>query len=375
MRIAYITADWGSVDNEENPDEPFMVLGGSGYWRAGIPAVALRDYGKHTVTVVPTIGSLKTGEICPVGWDDELDTTGYDVIVLQRWMHQDGAGVIRRAQSCGQIVVNDCDDYFDGLDMRNAAYWHTDPRTNPESNRLHYKKILAASDAVTVSTPFLQEKIGAYANTYLLRNRIDMDRWDAYRAQRVAPETPTLGWVGSTPWRSGDLETLTGIVGPFLDRFGWQFAHHGHYGDEVPNAGQLMGLEQRQMLEPWGMLPITEYPTLFNEISLGIVPLNMIGFNYAKSAIKGIEYAAAGIPFVAQATPEYQWFDKASACRKPRDWVKRLNLLGDETFRKEEAARQLELAKAQDIALHWRDWEHLYESLLKGLPAQATLSS
>lgn len=348
-----------------------MVLGGSGYWRVGIPATWLRDQGGHQICVVPTIAVLPTGEICPADWDNNPDLSGYDIIVLQRWMHRDGPEVIRRARAIGQVVVNDCDDYFDGLHTANAAYAHTDPRTNSESNRVHYKAIMAAGNAITVSTPFLQERLGQLSgNTVLLRNQIDLDRWDEYRTNyRKEPEEPTIGWVGSTPWRSKDCETLRGIMAPFLERTGMKFAHHGHFGEPYKSAGELMGLKPEQMLEPWGMQPVTQYPLLFSEMSLGVVPLNDIPFNHAKSAIKGYEYVAGGMPYLAQATPEYQWFDRESACRKPKHWIARLNRLADPDFRKAEWERQYALVKEQDIALHWHKWASVYEQLLKGIPA------
>ena len=56
-----------------------------------------------------------------------------------------------------------------------------------------------------------------------------------------------------------------------------------------------------------GMAPISMYPELFKPIDIGIVPLNDIPFNHAKSYIKGLEYAAAGIPFISSYSPEYQY--------------------------------------------------------------------
>jgi hypothetical protein len=45
---------------------------------------------------------------------------------------------------------------------------------------------------------------------------------------------------------------------------------------------------------------------MLNGIHVGLVPLTRGPFNEAKSYLKGLEYAAAGIPFIATPTEEYQ---------------------------------------------------------------------
>jgi hypothetical protein len=53
------------------------------------------------------------------------------------------------------------------------------------------------------------------------------------------------------------------------------------------------------------MQPMNRYHLMF-QMDIGLVPLNDIPFNRAKSFIKGLEYTASGIPFVAQGTGEYE---------------------------------------------------------------------
>jgi len=68
------------------------------------------------------------------------------------------------------------------------------------------------------------------------------------------------------------------------------------------------------------MLPISDYPKLFKPIDIGLVPLNDVRFNDAKSYIKGLEYAAAGIPFIASPSPEYVELANAGIGRIARNW-------------------------------------------------------
>ena len=52
------------------------------------------------------------------------------------------------------------------------------------------------------------------------------------------------------------------------------------------------------------MTLIHDYPRMFRNIDIGIAPLSDVPFHHAKSAIKGLEYPAAGVPFIASPSPE-----------------------------------------------------------------------
>src|SRR5205085_863761 len=76
------------------------------------------------------------------------------------------------------------------------------------------------------------------------------------------------------------------------------FRHSGH-NNQIDAAHDQAWIPVARTLVPRGMTPTTEYPTLFSGIDIGIVPLADVPFNHAKSRIKGMEYAAAGVPFAA----------------------------------------------------------------------------
>jgi glycosyltransferase involved in cell wall biosynthesis len=57
--------------------------------------------------------------------------------------------------------------------------------------------------------------------------------------------------------------------------------------------------------QPW--VPVEEFvSSVRGAFDVGIVPLERSAFNDAKSNLKGLEFAACGIPFVASPSPEYQ---------------------------------------------------------------------
>jgi hypothetical protein len=85
---------------------------------------------------------------------------------------------------------------------------------------------------------------------------------------------------------------------------------------------------------------MNRYHLMF-QMDIGLVPLNDIPFNQAKSFIKGLEYTASGIPFVAEATGEYQLLAAdgvGSVASSPEEWASRLSELLDYKTRKRDAA-------------------------------------
>lgn len=358
MKIGYVTADWSDI---EDPDTGFPTFGGAGWYRVGMPCKYLPKRGVEAVAV-EKISTGQDGRIWLHDWAGETHKD-VDLIVFQRWMDENAADVIYAARGAGQIVLNDVDDWYWGLDRRNDAYKATDPKVNPTCNRDHYWRALEASDGVTVSTPFLRDQLSKLpCEVRLVRNAIDVDRFGGQPSIHVY----NIGWVGSTAHRSGDLEILRGIAGPFVERNYLSFVHAG-YTRRAPSAGDLAGVpEDRQVKHQ--MVPITEYPDLISTIDIGVVPLNDVPFNHAKSAVKGMEYAAAGIPFVATRSPEYDWLSNevgvGLTAKKPREWVKHLDSLMDLDFRFEQIEKNRARIYDLDVNLKIDEWVSAYEHFL-----------
>jgi glycosyl transferase family 1 len=355
MRIGFASVDWSHITPTPTP-------GGAGYYRCALPARGLASLGHETWHGRLAIHE-PSGELCVGTWDGEIHGE-LDAIVLQRYMGDDAEPAIRRARSLGQIIVNDLDDWFFGLDQSNRAFWSSHPKHNAEINRSHYQRILAASDALIASTPYLAarlERLFPGMRVVTLRNMIDLDRWKAEPVRRTRHGL-VVGWVGATSWRSGDLEVVRGILQPWLARYGARFYHGGHH-DAAQRAGELLGLTGEYETRP--MAPIGEYPKLLQGIDIGIAPMRETPFNFAKSAIKGMEYSAAGIPYVASRTPEYEWFGQGVLARRPHDWMRGLTRLldPDERTRIANAARQR--VESESLEQRSGEWERFLLELVR----------
>lgn len=373
MRIGFASNDWAmkALDDEGKP-----TWGGSGWARCGLPAKYLAAKGGHEVTVGTLVARNSDGVLGVRDWDGQHHY-GFDVLVLQRYMFATVAVETEATKRAGTVVVNDVDDWFWGLDPANVAYWTTDPRKNPRENRDHYRKVVAASSAVTVSTPYLRDRLrkmfGPDLPIHVLENRVEVDRFaEVFFANTLGRDDlasqgrhPRVGWVGATSWRSGDLETLRGVLGPFLERHDLRAYHGGHW-EGASTFAELAGVPAERV-DVRLMAPIPQYPSLFEGLGIGLVPLSDRPFNHAKSWIKGLEYAAAGVPFIAQALPEYVRLKAAGVgqvARKPKDWIARLERLLDPGHRLAEAEANLAGVKAFDMAQGWTAWEDFYGGLL-----------
>jgi glycosyltransferase involved in cell wall biosynthesis len=271
-----------------------------------------------------------------------------------------------QAMEMGQKIVVDVDDWFEGLSPTNRAYQSTDPEKNPEENRDIYAQIIQNATAVITSTPFLYDFYKAKRdNVYMVRNGIDLDRWR--RRQGRMNHRLRLGWVGATPWRSGDLETLAPWIGNYLLSRKMYFHHSGHTENGAARACDQLGIHQNiSRIQP--LVPINLYPKLFEHIDIGMVPLNDIPFNHAKSFIKGLEYAAAGVPFVSSYSPEYEYLAEHGVGRVARnqdEWIYHLDELRDIQKRRDEIGHNYEMLKNFTMSARANDWNEVMTTILE----------
>ncbi len=346
--IAFLTYDFVAID----PGKP-LVPNGCAWYRCVLPALELKKRGWLVGFGLPAWSEAE-GFGLLTGPTESLH--GYDVIVLKLIQSKTVADLVPQAQALGQKVWVDVDDYFEGLSDQNLAKMLTDPSRNEEVNRDHYLRIIEQADGVIVSTPFLRDLYESRGKkVVMVRNGID-DRWTPRKDH--AGWLPVVGWVGAVGWRSGDLETMTGLNG-FLQDNRLTF-HHSGYLPQFKSAGQMMNLTVKESRQ--GMAYIDQYPSLFRKIDIGLVPLSDVPFNHAKSAIKGLEYAASGIPFVASWSPEYEWLAAQGIGRVAKtqdEYVRHLTDLLDPKVRKQDRERNLEALSGQSMKVRGTEWDEV----------------
>lgn len=334
--------------------------GGCGYYRSFLPYAELKLKGWDAVYGAPAYLE-EHGFACKTANKDEY-VCGFKLVILKLIFDKIFLDQLPKKEKFNQIIVSDIDDFYPGLNEDNIAYYSTDPKNNPDINRNHLQEIWMKSDALITSTKFLYDYYSKIHNdVYLIRNGIDMNRYQI--RHDTASITPTIGWVGATPWRTKDLLLLAPIMEKFLKKNNCWFHHAGNIEGqkEVANIMKI----SNKIVTKKPMIPISLYPILFTDFDIGIVPLVKNDFNQAKSFIKGLEYAAAGIPFIATDTEEYKYLHDYGIGRiaaNEDEWEKHLTeLLNPQT-------------RAIDAENNWRRVNESFHMVNRGREWQKIMS-
>lgn len=347
MRIGFVANDFLYDNGRLRP-------GGCSYYRCMLPMNTVKN---HKAVFGPPAFTAELG--FGVRTSKDHAEFGFDVIVLKMLMDRWIPRYMQIAQGLGQKIIVDVDDHYDGLHEANQAYDKTDPEKNKITNREHYRAVIQQSDLLTVSTPFLEEYYRPLVNEVrMVRNGINPNQ---FSKREVRNRKPVLGWAGAMGWRSNDAETARPWLNEFLNEHDLLFHHAGHMED-APAFADAAGIDpDRMILSP--MRPLHRYHEML-DFDIGLVLLSDIDFNKAKSTIKGLEYAASNIPFVAQGLPEYERLSLEGVGRVaygPEGWKAQLTELLDYKTRKREAATQRNLVlKDHSITARAPEWVDVY---------------
>lgn len=347
MIIGIASADY--LRKSRSPDGA-PKWGGAGWARIGQYLPYLRASG-HTV-VCGTLWRENGQMVIEDDIEDRTERVTPDVVILQRLMHEGIAqDCINSRREHGQFFIQDIDDWYWGLDPRNQAWMASHPKYNKEENTRFYTANVAAADMITVSTPWLADacaKKWPGKQIEVIKNYVDVARFTPVIGNPY--ENPTLGWVGSTAHRSGDLEILKGTMNQAIN-LGYTIYHGGHNPQADSFASRVGLTDEQTVVKP--LTTAEQYPMLLT-MDVGVIPLSDKPFNHAKSDIKGLEYAASGIPFIASPSPSYTTLHKEFdghflLAKRPRDWIKGYKhyFLDDNRF--EDSQALLDLVKQRDI--------------------------
>jgi glycosyltransferase involved in cell wall biosynthesis len=349
VKVAFITRDF-------NGQFPYITPAGCAYYRCLLP-----------MTVAG-----KTARMGMPAWDSkqgfgvkETETTGifgFDTVVLKLIMDRWTPKQIEMAQALGQKIIIDIDDFHEGLTPANKAYDLTDPEKNKKANREYYEQTIEMADMVIVSTPFLQDHyMKKRDNVHLIRNGVSLKQ---FTRRKHRSTKPVIGWAGAVNYRNNDLEMLRYWLPDFLEKHDLMFHHAGHEPNSPSFADITWINPNRLTTSP--LVAIQNYADGF-KFDIGIVPLNDIPFNHAKSNIKGLEYMAAGIPFIASDLPEYRFLHENGVGRiatTTDDWEGNMQELLTYRVRKQEAGRSYGIvASSWNIESRAKEWNDVLERI------------
>lgn len=324
----------------------------SGHYRIRQPAEAVeRLYGDRFSVQFGNLRQLAIGT--------------FDLLVLQRPMYSFMPGLIDEVRKFGVPVIIELDDDMHSIHADSPGRTLNNPRINPMQNWNHLSACLRRCDHVTVSTQALAQRYGADGRVSVLRNAVDDDWLDIPHVDHAK----IVGWTGSAKWHRGDPQVTGGALSQLPD--GWKFTAIGAAQDreQTAKAFGIPDAPHRFVATPFFDRSLLPY--VLTGLDVGIVPLANTAFNRAKSWLKGIEYAALGIPFVASNLPEYEALTKTLdlllANNRHRNWTTGLKTLIEDQEIRESYGRFNRAAVRQHHTVSknaWRwaeTWQHVYD--------------
>lgn len=344
-------------------------IDGSGCYRNLLPARELRlqlgwdaHMAPHTVRADGRTRLLTYGD-GQGGIDKWLLETDFDVLLWQQRGEPWCQGLAARLRAQGKRVLVDSDDAWWGL-----PDWNPGSR-RPKTEVQAMRKQLAAADGLSVATPALAELYRPYQpNIRVIRNYLDWHMWEditpAYEQER---RHVRIGWMGDTQWRQGDLAVLRDVLPAFLRRHPTvEFVAAGD-----PRVHDLLGIPRAQRVTT-GRVEFYNFDLadITNTFDIGLVPLDMSTpearlLNECKSHLKGLEYNACGIPFVATPTESYDYWtnegQNGCTAMSGGEWADILEMLvTDEELRRNMGRigrEKAEMFSLQNTGVGmWEDW-------------------
>lgn len=384
MKITYVPSDM---------DAP-------GFYRCLSPGQQLAKNG-HTVQFPPY--QVKERQDGTKGFEFQVDlpNPSADLWVLQsprqRMWATDG---VLKLFSDAAAVIADVDDNYEQLPEWNPAFYGTHPFRNAEGyivnraerrrvakathgaqgvapnriNSTHMKTTFTRCDGVTVSTPYLKEIYSKWNhNIHVVRNFVDWEIWEdiepQYKVERWQNRI-RIGYLGVFRYRRGDLDQIATLIPKFL-------ARHPEV-DFVANSAAVhdylnVPKRQRVVVKEYNFHPFDGGPYPVGRktahMDIGLVPLAPGGTNEGKSHLKGMEYNAAGIPFIASDTESYRYWTNPTRngviARSLGDWEEWLeHMVTEDDDRRQMGLHARTKAKQHSIQNTWPEWSLAYDRIM-----------
>ena len=344
-------------------------LYGCGYYRLIWPAMQLQLDGHDVEIVHPSDrGRMFSAEVDEatgnITGDHITYPEQYDVIVLQRITHKFLAQAIPLIRARGTAVVIDIDDDLDHIPQSNPMYTVLHPRKTvtsraPDHSWEWTKYACERATMVVTTTPQLIERYarrttGRVIPNYIPANALDVEHEDS----------SIFGWGGGIHSHADDIP----VVGNAISRLVAEGHHFRIIGPDI-GVREAFRIARREDFDATGSIELAYWIAALSMLGVGIAPLAATTFNRAKSWLKPMEYAAAGVPSVVSPSPAYrELHDKwgiGDIAEKPKDWYRLVRrLVTDDAYRLERSAAGRAAAEELTIEKHaWRWAEAWGEAL------------
>ena len=235
------------------------------------------------------------------------------------------ASVIDYARNCGSALVYDTDDFIFSDDTMGAK--------EAEKRRLAMQRC----DVVTVSTDYLAEEAKSFcSDVRVMRNGLSRtfveQAGEIFRANslRIKKDSRiTIGYCSGSPHHDSDLAIILPIL---IDVLEANPQVDFHLIGKINLPEELKRFGQRVVL--LSFLPYEQFPNVYTEIDINIVPLNLNNpIALGRSELKYIEAGACGVATVASPSGAYRhaisYGVNGILAANPKEWQEALQKLID----------------------------------------------
>lgn len=237
------------------------------------------------------------------------------------------------------------------------------------------RRCMELAHVVTLSTP-AQAELYPHDNKRVIRDAIP-STFLTYPARALSrkkshAEIDADRIIGSSALTSQDICAMSGVLQDVVgvDRTGGRRVNFRYIGEEYPDIYHPLGVS-RADFEASGKLPANLYHVALGEIDVALSPQET-----PRSAIRALEFAAAGVPVIGSVTPEHLDLQSAGmpltlVKNKRRDWLKALRsvLSLDDSELKDLARRHRENVRmnhtTEQRAAEWAEAWHLAATLAR----------
>ncbi len=269
------------------------------------------------------------------------DMSYYNVIVLQFAWAEDLVFLIGRLNKLGiKVVIDLDDDYFNY-----NPYYPIDYSDGRMDNLI---KSISMADLVTVTTDSLAETYGKYnSNVKILPNMIDISEYKPKKNYGM-----TVGWYSSGIRFAEFNDIMSGWIPDNV----WLYLAGSYIFNNFKHKYKIV-------VDRWNP---ADTPKILANIDIGLIPLALNKFNNGKSDLKGLEYGAMSIPFIASPTEPYKKLIKHGVngflAKHGRDWTKYIELLSsDGKLRNKMGSEARKVSESRSIEKNINLWRNAYE--------------
>lgn len=254
--------------------------GSSGWWRMVLPSRMMEVEGWSFDCTA-----------AQVEYDSLLE---YDTIFVQRIHDWESFYMLEKLKKAGKRIVYDIDDDLFNITPDNPAY-----NTITRDDQLAAAHTMKLADVVTTTTPELQRRLTGVlegVSPVVVPNAWDCDdRW----SQGIgSPDgMKRILWTGGASHGADWEVCFEAVMKVMAERPEAMLMILGY----LPPCIERVASELSDRIQFCGFRDPQTYYEMVHHVraDVGIAPLQMTGFNQAKSPIKYLEYSLIGVPTVA----------------------------------------------------------------------------